>query len=241
MTSGGSSSKDNGHFTGTCHYCKKPGHKISDCKKLKDKNRASGKNSGEGESSGSGAAFPACLVANCDCWDHASECSDVSSHTSSVPMLSLHNPFDVLGDIDFLPEEIVDELMYGAEAASGEIRAAALSSDGAAAQVPVPETLPELQSPPELDFDKTQKLDWVWDFISREWVDPGRFPAILERRTTPSGFVYNSLFGLVDYGDYETLDNETMESEYNSFLGKFVKKDEPDSGKAGPSRIPTYS
>ena len=32
-----------------------------------------------------------------------------------------------------------------------------------------------------------------------------------------------------------------MESEYNSFLGKFVKKDEPDSGKAGPSRIPTYS
>ena len=37
----GSSSKDNGRFTGTCHYCKKPGHKISDCKKLKDKNRAS--------------------------------------------------------------------------------------------------------------------------------------------------------------------------------------------------------
>ena len=32
-----------------------------------------------------------------------------------------------------------------------------------------------------------------------------------------------------------------MESEYNSFVGKFVKKDEPDSGKAGPSRIPTYS
>ena len=43
LASGGSSSKDNGHFTGTCHYCKKPGHKISDCKKLKDKNRASGK------------------------------------------------------------------------------------------------------------------------------------------------------------------------------------------------------
>ena len=34
----GSSSKNSGH------YCKKPGHKISDCKKLKDKNRASGKN-----------------------------------------------------------------------------------------------------------------------------------------------------------------------------------------------------
>ena len=100
----------------------------------------------------------------------------------------------------------MDELMYGAEAASGEIRAAALCSDGAAAQVPVPETLPELQSPPELDLDKTQKLDWVWDFISREWVDPGRFPAILERRTTPSGFVYSSLFDLADYGDYETLD-----------------------------------
>ena len=32
-----------------------------------------------------------------------------------------------------------------------------------------------------------------------------------------------------------------MESEYNSFVGKFVKKDEPDSGKAGPSRVPTYS
>ena len=32
-----------------------------------------------------------------------------------------------------------------------------------------------------------------------------------------------------------------MESEYNSFVGKFVKTDEPDSGKAGPSRIPTYS
>ena len=122
MTSGGSSSKDTGHFTGTCHYCKKPGHKISDCKKLKDKNRASGKNSGGGESSCSGAAFPACLVAHCDCWDHASDRSDVSSHTSSAPMLSLHNPFDVLGDMDFLPEEIVDELMYGAEAASGEDR-----------------------------------------------------------------------------------------------------------------------
>ena len=104
-----------------------------------------------------------------------------------------------------------------------------------------PETLPELQSPPELDFDKTQKLDWVWDFISREWVDPGRFPAILERRTTPSGIVYSSLFDLADYGDYETLDHETMESKYNSFVGKFVKKDEQDSGKAGPSRIPTYS
>ena len=75
----------------------------------------SGKNSGEGESSGSGAAFPACLVAHCDCSDNASDRSDVSSHTSSVPMLSLHNPFDVLGDMDFLPEEIVDELMYGAD------------------------------------------------------------------------------------------------------------------------------
>ena len=193
LTSGGSSSKDNRHFTGTCHYCKKPGHKISDCKKLKDKNRASRKNSGGGESSGSGAAFPACLVAHCDCWDHASDRSDVSSHTSSVPMLSLHNPFHVLGDMDFLPEEIVDELMYGAEAASGEVR-----GEREPTQVPVPETLPELQSPPELDFDKTQKLDWVWDFISREWVGPGRFPAILERRTTPSGFVYSSLFDLVD-------------------------------------------
>ena len=241
LTSGGSSSKDNGHFTGTCHYCKKPGHKISDCKKLKDKNRASGKNSGGGESSGSGAAFPACLVAHCDCWDHASDRSDVSSHTSSVPMLSLHNPFDVLGDMDFLPEEIVDELMYGAEAASGEVRGEREAPAGAPTQVPVPETLPELQSPPELDFDKTQKLDWVWDFISRQWVDPGRFPAILERMTTPSGFVYSSLFDLADYGDYETLDHETMESEYNYFVGKFVKKDELDSGKAGPSRIPTYS
>ena len=215
MTSGGSSSKDNGHFTGTCHYCKKPGHKICDCKKLKDKNRASGRNSGEGESSSGGAAFPACLVAHCDCSDNASDCSDFSSHTSSAPMLSLHNPFDVLGDMEVLPEEIVDELMHGA-----------------ATQGPVPETLLELQSPPKLDFDKTQKLDWVWDFISREWVDPGRFPAILERRTTPSGFVYSSLFDLADYGDYETLDHdETMESEYNS----------SDSGKAGPSRIPTYS
>ena len=241
LTSGGSSSKDNGHFTGTCHYCKKPGHKISDCNKLKDKNRASGKKSGGGESSGSGAAFPACLVAHCDCSDNASDRSDVSTHTSSVPMLSLHNPFDVLGDMDFLPEEIVDELMYGAEAASGEVRGEREAPAGAPTQVPVPETLPELQSPSELDFDKTQKLDWVWDFISREWVDPGRFPAILERRTTPSGFVYSSLFDLADYGDYETLDHETMESEYNSFVGKFVKKDEPDSGKAGPSRIPTYS
>ena len=119
LSSGGSSSKDTRHFTGRCHYCKEPGHKISDCKKLKDKNRASGKNSGGGECSGSGAAFPACLVAHCDCWDHASDRSDVSSHTSSVPMLSLHNPFDVLGDMDFLPEEIVDELMYVAKAASG--------------------------------------------------------------------------------------------------------------------------
>ena len=109
----GSSSKDTGRFTGTCHYCKKPRHKISDCKKLKDKNRASGENSGEGESSGSGAAFPACLVAHCDCSDDANDCSDASSHTSSVPMLTLYNPFDVLGDLDFLPEEIVDELMYG--------------------------------------------------------------------------------------------------------------------------------
>ena len=97
-------------------------------------------------------------------------------------MLSLHNPFDVLGDTESFPEEIVDELMYGevqAEAASGEIRAAAQCSECATAQDPVPESLPELHSPPELDFDKTQKLDWVWDFISREWVDPGRFPAIL--------------------------------------------------------------
>ena len=242
LASGGSSSKDNGHFTGTCHYCKKPGHKISDCKKLKDKNRAFGKNSGGGESSGSGAAFPACLVAHCDCWDHASDRSDVSSHISSAPMLSLHNPFDVLGDMDFLPEEIVDELMYGAEAASGEVRGEREAHAGATTQVPVPETLPELQSTPELDFDKTQKLDWVWDFISRQGVDPGRFPAILERRTTPSGFVYTSLFDLADYGDYETLDHVTMESEYNSLVGKFVKTDEPDSGKAGPSRrIPTYS
>ena len=161
LTSGGSSSKDNGHFTGTCHYCKKPGHKISDCKKLKDKNRASGKNSGGGESSGSGAAFPACLVAHCGCSDNASDCSDFSNHTSSSPMFSLHNPFDVLGDMDFLPEEIENELMYGAEASSGEIRAAAPCCDGAAAQDPVPESLPELHSPPELDFDKTQKVDWV--------------------------------------------------------------------------------
>ena len=122
LTSGGSSSKDNGHFTGTCHYCKKPGHKISDCKKLKDKNRASGKNSGGGESSGSGAAFPACLVAHCDCWDHASDRSDVSSHTSSAPMLSLHNPFDVLGDMESFPEEIVDELMYGRNRISQQSR-----------------------------------------------------------------------------------------------------------------------
>ena len=100
------------------------GHKISDCKKLKDKNRASQKTSGEGESSGSGAAFPACLVAHCDCSDNASDRSDASSHTSA-PVLSLHNPIDILGDLDFLTEEIVDELMYGdvqAEAASGEVR-----------------------------------------------------------------------------------------------------------------------
>ena len=90
-------------------------------------------------------------------------------------MLSLHNPFHVLADLDFLPEEVVDERMYGAEAASGEVRGKRKVHAGAATQVPVPETLPELQSPPELDFDKTQKLDWVWDFISREWVDPGSF------------------------------------------------------------------
>ena len=83
---------------------------------------------------------------------------------------------------------------------SGEVRATKSCNNGA-------ETLPELHSPPELDFDKTQKLDWVWDFISREFVDPGRFPAILERRTDPrSGFVYNSLFDLADYYDYETWD-----------------------------------
>ena len=58
-------------------------------------------------------------------------------------------------------KELADELMCGAETASGEIRATKPRSDDAAAQVPVPETLPELQSPPELDFDKTQKLDWV--------------------------------------------------------------------------------
>ena len=143
-------------------------------------------------------------VPHCDCSSNASDCSDAFTHTS-VPMLSLHNPFDVLADLDFLPEEVVDELMYGAEAASGEVRGKRKVHAGAATQVPVPETLPELQSPPELDFDKTQKLDWVWDFISREWVDPGRFPAILERRTTPSGFVYSPLFDLADYGDYEAL------------------------------------
>ena len=53
-------------------------------------------------------------------------------------MLSLHNPFDVLGDMDFLPEDIVDGLMYGAEAASGDIRANEPCNDGAAAQDPVP-------------------------------------------------------------------------------------------------------
>ena len=159
-------------------------------------------------------------------------------------MLSLYNPFDVLGDLDFLPEEIVDELMYRdvqAEAASGEVRGKRKVHASAATQDPVPESLPELHSPPELDFDKTQKLDWVWDFISREWVDPGRFPAILERMTDLRfGFVYNSLFDLADYGDYETWDYETMASEYNSFMGQFVKKDKPDSGNAGPSRVPTY-
>ena len=74
-------------------------------------------------------------------------------------------------------------------------------------------------------------------------MDPGRFPAILERRTDPrSGFVYTSLFDMADYGDYETWDYETnMASEYNSFMGQFVKKDEPDSGNAGPSRVPTYN
>ena len=137
LASGGSSSKDNGHFTGTCHYCKKPGHKISDCKKLKDKNRASGKISGGGESSGSGAAFPACLVAHCGCSDNSSDCSDLSNHTSSSPMFSLHNPFDVLGDMDLFPEEIVDELMYGAEVASGEVRGKRKAHAGAATQVPV--------------------------------------------------------------------------------------------------------
>ena len=76
--------------------------------------------------SGSGAAFPACLAAHCDC-------SNASSHTS-VPMLSLHNPFDVLGDLDFFPEEIVDELMFGAETASGEVPATMPCSNGAAAQ-----------------------------------------------------------------------------------------------------------
>ena len=32
-----------------------------------------------------------------------------------------------------------------------------------------------------------------------------------------------------------------MASEYNSFMGQFVKKDKPDSGNVGPSRVPTYS
>ena len=162
LTSGGSSSKDNGHFTGTCHYCKKPGHKISDCKKLKDKNRASGKNSGGGESSGSGAAFPACLVAHCGCSDNASDCSDFSNHTSSSPMFSLHNPFDVLGDMDFLPEEIVDELMYGAEAASGEVRGEREAHAGAATQVPVPET--------SLSFNLLQS--WI-SIRHRNWIGFG--------------------------------------------------------------------
>ena len=73
-------------------------------------------------------------------------------------------------------------------------------------------------------------------------MDRGRFPAILERRTDPrSGFVYNSLFDLADYGDYKTWDYETMASEYNSFMRQFVKKDKPDYGNAGPSRVPTYS
>ena len=68
-------------------------------------------------------------------------------------------------------------------------------------------------------------------------MDPGRFPAILERRTDPrSGFVYTSL---ADYEDYETWDLGL--SQYNSFMGQFVKKEKPDSGDAGPSRVPTYS
>ena len=64
---------------------------------------------------------------------------------------SLHNPFDVLGDMDFLPEEIVDELMCGAD---GSVRGRS-GVKGKHLLVhplrfPYLRTLLELQSPPEL-------------------------------------------------------------------------------------------
>ena len=66
--------------------------------------------------------------------------------------------------MDELPDELVDE---------------PTSRESPSTENSVPTTLPELQSPPELDFDKTQKVDWVWDFISGQWVDPVKFPEYL--------------------------------------------------------------
>ena len=188
------SGKGAGRFTGECHYCHKPGHKISECKKLKEKNQASGKGSSGGESSSGGAAFPACLAAHfvdhvdgaSDFWDDldtASDCSDYDAAGATVTaVLPVYNSFDLLGDLDELPDELVDELTSG---------------ESPSAENSVPATLPGLQSPPELDFDKTQKLDWVWDFISGQWVDPVKFPSILTHRMDPrSGLIYTSLLNL---------------------------------------------
>ena len=77
----------------------------------------------------------------------ASDCSDYDAAGATVTaVLPVYNSFDLLGDLDELPDELVDELTSG---------------ESPSAENSVPATLPGLQSPPELDFDKTQKLDWV--------------------------------------------------------------------------------
>ena len=228
------SGKGAARFTGECHYCRKPGHKISECKKLKEKNQASGKGSSGGESSSGGAAFPACLAAHfvdhvdgasdfSDDLDIASDCSDYDAAGAIVTaVLPVYNSFDLLGDLDELPDELVDELTSG---------------ESPSAENSVPATLPGLQSPPELDFDKTQKLDWVWDFISGQWVDPVKFPSILTHKVDPrSGLIYTSLFNLADYEDYENLAGYAswVDQYYSFFRNLGQESDDSDSEPTSP-------
>ena len=146
--------------------------------------------------------------------DTASDCSDYDAGGAIVTsVLLVYNSFGLLGDLEELPDELVDELTSG---------------ESPSAENSVPTTLPGLQSPP--DFDKTHKLDWVWDFISSQWLDYVEFPTILNHMVDPrSGLIYTSLFNLADYEDYEKWEGyASWVDRYYSFI-RFLGQESDDS------------
>ena len=225
---GGSGNKGSGKFNGRCNYCHELGHMIKDCPKLKKKNSKSDKKgSDDADGSVDGAAFPACFVAiSSDCWDTAaSDLSDFSDDSSVTCVLPTSNPFDILGDLDNFPEELEAELIsVEASAAVSPPRATGRS------ETPVP---PIFHPKPDLDL-KSQKLDWRWDFISGEWVDPVKFPEILRIRTDPvSGMTYTSLFDMRDYETYPNLDVE-YRAFWKTFMGNSNGASSSWSSGSGP-------